>query len=381
MRQIPMKRWILLTPFGWWWGHLVMDGVRVFEAQRGYSASARCGSPYIVTIHQMGMGIWVTSHFLHTSHSSHIAFPTFHMCHIPYMLHSLCITFPKCHIPYVSHSLNATFPMCYIPYMQHSPCVTFPTCHIPRVSYSLHSTFHGYHIPYMPHSPYVTFPTCRPHSPCVTFPTFHICHVSHSLNATFPMCHIPYIPHSPCVTFPTCHIPHVSHSLHTTVLTCHIPYISYSPSIGDPVQFVHSLLFQKGITFRIKINEDDLSSRTYMTPDNGWRHLVLSYTDTKKIKIYYDGVLVSKPTVVDPGKNCHHPRQHNLQSRLSPYASSPLQLWLISSPQPPLPRPPRSCGKVFGFFLFGLEFGWIQDICFMDNGVCYLWIVISSYIL
>ena len=193
--------------------------------------------------------------------------------------------------------------MCHIPYIPLSPCV------IP-----LHAIIQKHHIPYMPHSP------------CVTFPICHIPHMSHSLYATFPMCHIPYRPHSPCVTFPTCHILHVSHSLQATFPMCHISYIPYSSSIGGPVQCVHSLVFQKGINFRIKINEDDLSSRTYMSPDNGWRHLVLSYTDTKKIKIYYDGDLVSKQTLVDPGKNCHRLRQHKLQSSLSPYASSLLQL-------------------------------------------------------
>ena len=131
------------------------------------------------------------------------------------------------------------------------------------------------------------------------------------LHATTQMHHIPYMPHSPCVTFPVCHIPHVSHSLQATFPMCHISYIPYSPSIGGPVQFVHSLIFQKGINFRIKINEEDLSSRAYMTPGNGWRHLVLSYTDTKKIKIYHDGDLVSKQAVVDPGKNCHHRHLHN----------------------------------------------------------------------
>ena len=203
----------------------------------------------------------------------------------------------------------------------------------------------------MPQPKCVTYPY-MPHSPCVTFPTCHIHHVSYFLHARVPMYHIPYIPHSPCATYLTCHIRHVSHSLHTTFAMCHIPYIPHSPSTSGPVQFVHSLIFQKGINFRIKINEDDLSSRTYMTPDNGWRHLVFSYTDTKKIRIYYDGDLVSKPTVVEDGKNCHHRLyQHKLQLSLSPHASSPFKLRLISSPLP------LSCGKVFGFFLFGLEFG------------------------
>ena len=124
MRQIPMKK---VDYFDTFW--LV---VRTFS--NGWS---RKMLPYI----RLGMGhLPHGSHpprhyFPHTSHSSHIAFPTCHipMCHIHYMPHSPCVIFPTCHIPHVSHSLHAIFSMCHIPYIPLSPCVTFPKCHIPHV--------------------------------------------------------------------------------------------------------------------------------------------------------------------------------------------------------------------------------------------------------